>query len=269
MPTLSHFQQLPLELLEIIGANLSVQSYCNLRETCRNAGKLNKVAKLNLKAFQESAIGWTAKNEQFMDNVHLAISSYSSSSFKWMCDHYVGEEVMRMIRNDSKILEKITLGKKYYKTFTLKWAAANGHVDVIQTLLQDFRVDPSVDNNYAIRFASRKGHTEVVQLLLQDSRVDPAAYDNNANLYASEYGRTEVVQLLLQDPRVDPSARFNKAIHVAGRNGHIDIVRLLLQDPRVDPAARDNYAIRMASQNGHIDIVNLLLQDARVDLPMD
>ena len=139
MQTEGLFQQLPLELFELIGGYLTAQSYCNLRETCRATANLSQVAKLNLKAFQESVIGWTAengrvlealyfgnsddwfrkttiaKNKDFMDHVHIIISSYSVSCFKWMCDHYVGNEVVRMIRNDPSILQKVSYDKDVYK----------------------------------------------------------------------------------------------------------------------------------------------------------
>jgi hypothetical protein len=42
-------------------------------------------------------------------------------------------------------------------------------------LLQDNRVDPSEDDNYAIRFAHQNGYKEIVDMLLKDSRVDPSA----------------------------------------------------------------------------------------------
>ena len=37
-------------------------------------------------------------------------------------------------------------------------ASANGHTDTIQLLLNDYRVDPSVDKNKAIRMAALGGH---------------------------------------------------------------------------------------------------------------
>jgi len=42
---------------------------------------------------------------------------------------------------------------------------------VVKLLLQDERVDPSDNNNWAIQMASKNGHIEVVKLLLQDKRV--------------------------------------------------------------------------------------------------
>ena len=134
---------------------------------------------------------------------------------------------------------------------------------VTELLLNDPRVDPSDDNNYAIEDASFTGHTEVVKLLLADPRVNPAAADNYAIRWASQNGHADVVALLLADPRLDPAA-LNYAIRGASQEGHADVVKLLLNDPRVDPAVANNYAIRFASENGHAAVVKLLLADPRV-----
>ena len=77
-------------------------------------------------------------------------------------------------------------------------------VATVARLLQDPRVDPSVDDNIAIRIASEKGHMDVVKRLLQDPRVDPSASRNQAIRFASMSGRAGIVGRLLQDPRVDP-----------------------------------------------------------------
>ena len=53
----------------------------------------------------------------------------------------------------------------------IRVAAQNGHIDVVDRLLQDGRVDPSASNNYAIRIASLNCHIAVVDRLLQDDRT--------------------------------------------------------------------------------------------------
>jgi ankyrin repeat protein len=50
-------------------------------------------------------------------------------------------------------------------------ASRKGHVEIVKRLLQDPRVDPTVDGQYAIKFASINGHYKVVKLLLKDHRV--------------------------------------------------------------------------------------------------
>ena len=50
-------------------------------------------------------------------------------------------------------------------------ASANGHYNVVKLLLEDKRVNPADNNNFAIRWASEYGHYNVVKLLLGDNRV--------------------------------------------------------------------------------------------------
>jgi hypothetical protein len=147
----------------------------------------------------------------------------------------------------------------------IRLASARGHDNVVKLLLADPRADPAADSNYAIRYASSNGHAGVVKLLLADPRVDPAAYDNHAIRFASDNGHTSVVKLLLADTRVDPTAENNAAIRYASLNGHASVVKLLLAHPRVDPAAENNAAIQCASYYGRASVVTLLLADPRVD----
>ena len=51
--------------------------------------------------------------------------------------------------------------------------AENGHLDVVELLLNDPRVDPSAQNNKALRRAKKNNYQEVVELLLKDPRVLP------------------------------------------------------------------------------------------------
>jgi ankyrin repeat protein len=147
--------------------------------------------------------------------------------------------------------------------YTLSWASANGHLEVLRLLLADQRVNPAAGENEAIR--SLNGHLEIARLLLLDQRVNPAAVDNEAVRNASAKGHLEVVCQLVSDQRVNPAAKDNAAIKSASRNGHLEVVRLLLSDQRVNPAADDNQAIRLTSEYGRLEVVRLLLTDQRVD----
>jgi DNA-binding FrmR family transcriptional regulator len=129
-------------------------------------------------------------------------------------------------------------------------------------LLQDSRIDPSFDT---IRLAAQNGHLAVVERLLQDECVDPSDCDDLAVLCAAENGHLAVVVRLLLDERVDPSARDNDAVRAAAENGHVAVVDRLLEDDRVDPSADDNCAVRLAAENGHFAVVDRLLEDDRVD----
>jgi len=82
-------------------------------------------------------------------------------------------------------------------------AAKNGHVEIVESLLQDSRVNPSVSYNRPINLAVAYGHTEVVRILLQDKRVDPSDWGNEAIILADRFNHSEIIKLLLNDPRVD------------------------------------------------------------------
>lgn len=139
-------------------------------------------------------------------------------------------------------------------------AAENGYVEIVDLLLEDEA------NKFPIGLAVAEGHLLVVETLLQDMRVDPSDDDNDAVKTAAEYGELAILDRLLQDKRVDPSATDNYAIRMASENGYLAVVERLLQDKRVDPSACDNYAVRSAASNDHVAIVDRLLDDERVDI---
>jgi ankyrin repeat protein len=176
--------------------------------------------------------------------------------------------------------------------FVLRKASKYGHIEVVNRLLEDPRVDPSTLNNLALSWASKYGHIEVVNRLLEDPRVDPSANDNLAILWATINNHIKIVSRLLDDIRVDANTHSNfiikhmtaegnieclkkllprvnpneyhNIIRLASQYGHLIVVNILLEDKRIDPSIDDNIAIRKASQNGHLTVVNRLLEDPRV-----
>lgn len=137
--------------------------------------------------------------------------------------------------------------------------------DILELLLEDTLVDPSVAENYCIKKASDLGRAQLVQILLRDRRVDPAVAGNFPIYKAALNGHEETVKVLLVDDRVDPG----NVINSTAVNGNLAITQLLLQDHRVDPANSDNHAIRFAAEQGHFRVVQLLSEDVRVDPSAD
>ena len=101
-------------------------------------------------------------------------------------------------------------------------ACGSGHLAIVERLLQDSRVDPSDNDNWAIIFASENGHSAIVERLLQDSRVDPSDDENLAIRWASQNGHSAIVECLLRDDRVDRDI----AIAIALRNEQSEILLL-------------------------------------------
>ncbi|KAI9341207.1 ankyrin repeat-containing domain protein [Obelidium mucronatum] len=185
--------------------------------------------------------------------------------------------------------------------FSIITASYKGYVDIVQFLLQDPRVDPSVlfanhngvisRNLFEWTFGSSEllladarinldpteslavqclgvacanGHLPLAQFLVELG-VCPEGNDNYAVLVACVEGQTEIVKYLLGDHRVNPSCRSNLPIQKAAQFGHLDIVNLLLARKDVDPSDIQNKAIRLAAFRRNHHIVERLLQHPLVD----
>jgi hypothetical protein len=63
--------------------------------------------------------------------------------------------------------------------------------------------------------AAMNGHLAVVERLLQNPRVDPSARGTEAIIYACYVGQLAVAERLLQDSRVDPNALHRSNPHIS------------------------------------------------------
>jgi hypothetical protein len=139
-------------------------------------------------------------------------------------------------------------------------------IESIILLLNDSRVDPSIKDNFIIETVAKGNYNPLLmKLLLENPKIDPTINHNRAIFLAVKHGSVEVVKLLLEDPRVDPTIDNNYLIKYAVNVGEIDKVKLLLTYPKVNPGATNNYAILRAVDNGNIEIIKLLSADPRVD----
>ena len=128
--------------------------------------------------------------------------------------------------------------------------------------------DPSLNDNEAIKVAAELGHMNIVEILIKDTRVNPADQNNWGIRGAASYGHTDTVAVLLKDTRVNPADQNNNALVWAAKNGHTNTVATLMKDTRVNPADINKFAIRWAAQYGHTNTVATLIKDNRVN-PVD
>jgi hypothetical protein len=99
------------------------------------------------------------------------------------------------------------VSKEKYGTDSIIIAVTENNLDIVNLLLSDERVDPSVENNRAIYTAAQNNNTNIVRALLADKRVDPSTsiISGNALIIAAETGNADVVRLLLKDPKINIS----------------------------------------------------------------
>lgn len=110
------------------------------------------------------------------------------------------------------------------------------------------------NDNLALKFAARNGHYDIVKLLL-----DVGADSNDINeplILASHGGYVDVIKLLL-DAGADPDVSDGLSLRYAVRNNDYDTVKLLL-DSGANPHVNNNQALLIASEKGYNEIIELL-----------
>jgi hypothetical protein len=159
----------------------------------------------------------------------------------------------------TSLIEYFNIVFSEYSHYDLLQAVRRGNLNVVNTILEDPRINPADDGNCAIGLASFMGHLLIVNRLLEDSRVDPSIRESCTIGFASRGGHLAVVNRLLQDHRINPAGDDNYAIRFACYGGHLDVVNRLLEDHRVDPSAGRNSAIFLALLRKNTDIIGRLL----------
>eukprot|EP00439_Symbiodinium_sp_Y106_P059221 s2440_g8.t1 len=155
-------------------------------------------------------------------------------------------------------------------------AARAGLVTEVEALLQLPMAPDAADDEFcmtSLMHASENGHVDVVQLLLEaGAEKDLRDIDGRTALMAAAYdGHAQVVQLLLEaGAQKDLSDNLgNTALILAACSDHAPVVQLLLQArAQTDLVNADgNTAVVDAALNGHARVVQLFLEaDAQNDL---
>ena len=123
--------------------------------------------------------------------------------------------------------------------------------NVIKELI-DEGADLKVCGSTVLRWAAENGHAEIVKMLLPHS--DPKACDSAALRWAAENGNAEIVKMLL--PVSDPKACGSVSLIWAAESGHAEIVKMLL--PVSDLKDCEIEALRRSAINGHTEIVEMI-----------
>lgn len=151
----------------------------------------------------------------------------------------------------------------------LMWAAAEGHLQIVELLLS---VGASVNirnvvNYTAILYAAEADQRDIVWRLLDHSAsTDPTVcnrYQETILLLMARQGHTDIVEQLVE--RGDSLHHTNKigdtALYLAVSNGHAPTVARLIQlGATVNTANIGGWTpLMMASARGDIDIIEILL----------
>lgn len=153
------------------------------------------------------------------------------------------------------------------KTTPLIEASKNGHIDIVQLLLEKGakpNETGSFLNNPPIIFACRNGHTEIVKLLL-DRGADPESTDtNNIPLIciASHHGHLDVVKMLIEmkGVHIDSIGTGKTPLMYAIENGHKNVVKYLLEHGAslTRKTMYNDIPLTLAANHNDVDIFNMV-----------
>jgi ankyrin repeat protein len=176
-------------------------------------------------------------------------------------------------------------GGKYIEKTTqpLLEAVEGGHLETVQALLEDYRVDPNVENEKyktALHISIEGDHSPVSRLLLDDSRFNPWVRDNDGRyplLLAAMYCQFDTFQYLLNDEQTTKIGLDSIDTHIEDNNGRtllwwasyggdLNIVNLLLSKCTVD-ANRQDYdgrtPVAEAARSGSTQVLEVLLSKCK------
>eukprot|EP01117_Protostelium_nocturnum_P006548 TRINITY_DN235_c1_g1_i1.p1 TRINITY_DN235_c1_g1~~TRINITY_DN235_c1_g1_i1.p1 ORF type:complete len:813 (-),score=209.20 TRINITY_DN235_c1_g1_i1:175-2613(-) len=108
------------------------------------------------------------------------------------------------------------------------------------------------------------GSTQMLQNLLDDPNLDPSIDDHDALLLCAKIGKLDCLKLLLNDPRVDPGAKEGEALRLAVESGNHESVYYLLNTGRANLAQSN--ALVSACDLGYWDMVSTFLSRNEINL---
>ena len=157
-------------------------------------------------------------------------------------------------------------------------AARNGHLSILQFLMEDFTIEPNIKgqhNRSPFHFASINGRIDIVKYLAYNPLTNPNARDafNNTPLHlAAANGHLSLMKYYISDLHLHPNAKGykdNTPLHCASVKGHIDIIKFLIDNPLTHPMARDednNTPLHLAAKNGHLSVVKYYIEELNYDI---
>lgn len=125
------------------------------------------------------------------------------------------------------------------------YACDNGHTEIVKILL-NAGVDPSTHENHMILSTTAYGHIDILEMILKDTRVDPSVNDNDGILNAViqfQGGKFLSIEEMIYGKKAKNYDIESKKF--------FSMVEMLLKDGRTDPTTRDNNCIRWADYHAN------------------
>lgn len=111
--------------------------------------------------------------------------------------------------------------------------------ELASMLLKIPTVNPSVRNNNPLKVASVWNSHSGIRLLLQDERVDPSVEKNALVIDQCKSGNPETAELFLSHPKVDINECYESLQDIVNLNANQLMTDMIVQHPRFIQAKRD------------------------------
>lgn len=146
-------------------------------------------------------------------------------------------EVIREFRSQNLVDSNQFVQRRTHMPLLTR-AVIHNHLDLVKEFL-DLGVDPNIplqddSDPTPLAFASQLGHIEVMNALIADPRVDPNQHDREGKtilIRAIESKDSAVVNALIENKKVDPNKpdpSGHTPLYYAAKMGNADFIRLLL-----------------------------------------
>ena len=149
-------------------------------------------------------------------------------------------------------------------------AAQNGHVNIVQYLIDDCEMDindTDEDGCSSLHFAAHDGYTDVINELFQHQELKKNYADKNGRLpihYAAQNGHFKAVELLVingQDYKAGDK-KGSTPLHLAAYCGHLSILNYLMKQEGVVADVLNIHGrtpFHCACQEGSMQVVEALI----------
>ena len=218
--------------------------------------------------------------EWIVDSNHCALAQLIMQTTTLLSDEKIGMLVIgAAARGLLRLLEISLHSRRIHQPildFSIKMAAKQGHLAVLERLLQGNSEIKNPTNQMqkivAIKEAATRGHLAIVDRLLNETVVLNALNFISDDVYSLEAAvgekhRSAIEQRLQKmagTTRVSDKIESGTALQLAAQGGHLTTVeRLLDANADVKPMANVSHgrtALQAAAQGGHLAIVERLLQ---------
>lgn len=154
----------------------------------------------------------------------------------------------------------------------LRWAAENGHLDVVKYLIEEHGADIQAcedeeDCEDVFNSAVRGKHIEIVKYLVKKHKDAIRKFVVNAILNAVEIEEFDIVKYLITEGGADVSDYGEDVLYDAAKKGKIDIVKCLVEEHGVninETTDGDRYPIEIAIKNNHVEVVKYLASKSSI-----